>query len=448
MSKKTNKEFKYPKDDSNEISTEKYFNPKIKTRKKKSKSIKNNKTKSKNASKNQNNNFNNKINKKVNLIVKESKEKVSDESDYELNEKGILIKNKPIKENKFQTESKLNKIKINSKRDEEEEISSNEFDLYYEEFKNFKCINNNNVIFNEDDNNITTNCLNKKEFETKIILNAKDENLSISDECENLLKSSKEKNNFSNNFDNSENANSDIHHNLTKEKIKINKDTIVYENRIFKYNLNANKYKGKNKRKIYYCCNHYHMINKRRELGLSPFCKMKITYYSDKIEEEQFKITGNHSIDCDELFNNKRSDKKKLIDEWEKFKNLCYEEFNKITEYKRKNLIEKAYQILNDNKIQIKNITEGKIINMISEWKKNSQRFKKYVFFEDNKTFDGFDLLQMHIYKKLPYKNKRVFFECFIFGNDFFLQRIRQSKNLFIDANYKHPKDFLQILTL
>ena len=193
MSKKTNKEFKYPKDDSNEISTEKYFNPKIKTRKKKSKSIKNNKTKSKNASKNQNNNFNNKINKKVNLIVKESKEKVSDESDYELNEKGILIKNKPIKENKFQTESKLNKIKINSKRDEEEEISSNEFDLYYEEFKNFKCINNNNAIFNEDDNNITTNCFNKKELETKIILNAKDENLSISDECENLLKSSKEK---------------------------------------------------------------------------------------------------------------------------------------------------------------------------------------------------------------------------------------------------------------
>ena len=64
---------------------------------------------------------------------------------------------------------------------------------------------------------------------------------------------------------------------------------------------------------------------------------------------------------------NKKSDKKNL------------------TEYKRKNLVEKAYQILSDNKIQIKNITEGKIINMISEWKNNSQRFKWYLFFEDNK---------------------------------------------------------------
>ena len=100
---------------------------------------------------------------------------------------------------------------------------------------------------------------------------------------------------------------------------------------------------------------------------------------------------------------------------------------------------------MNDNKIQIKNITEGKIITMISKWKNSSQRFKKYVFFEDNKAFDGFELLQMHIYKKVSYKNKRVFLECFIFGNDFLLQRIRQSKNLFIDANYKHPKDFLQI---
>ena len=234
----------------------------------------------------------------------------------------------------------------------------------------------------------------------------------------------------------------EINNNIKNEKIKINKDTIIYKNRIFKYNLNANKYKGKKNRKIYYCCNHYHMINRRRKYGLSPFCKMKITYYTDKIEEEQFKITGQHSIECDELFNGRRSDKKKVIDEWERFKSICYEEFNKITEYKRKTLIEKAYKIQNDNKFKLKNITEGKIINMISEWKKNSQRFSKYIFFEDNKTFDGYDLLQIHILKKLVYKNRRVFFECFIFGNDFFLQRIRNSNNLFIDANYKHPKDF------
>ena len=54
----------------------------------------------------------------------------------------------------------------------------------------------------------------------------------------------------------------------------------------------------------------------------------------------------------------------------------------------------------------------------------------------------------MHILKKLVYKNKRVFFECFLFGKDFFLYRVRNSKNLFIDAAYKHPKDFSQILII
>ena len=78
---------------------------------------------------------------------------------------------------------------------------------------------------------------------------------------------------------------------------------------------------------------------------------------------------------------------KKIIDEWEKFKSKFYEEFNKITEYKRKTLIEKAYQIQNDNKFKIKNITEGKIISMITEWKKNSQSFRKYLFYKDNKNF-------------------------------------------------------------
>ena len=73
-----------------------------------------------------------------------------------------------------------------------------------------------------------------------------------------------------------------------------------------------------------------------------------------KITEEQFKITGQHSHEWDELFNDRRSNKKKIIDESEKFKSKCYEEFNKITEYKRKTLIEKAYQIQNDNKFKIK----------------------------------------------------------------------------------------------
>ena len=56
--------------------------------------------------------------------------------------------------------------------------------------------------------------------------------------------------------------------------------------------------------------------------------------------------------------------------------------------YNRKEYIELAYKILNDNKIRIK-INDNKIKNLISKWKINSQKFTKYLFLEDTKIFDG-----------------------------------------------------------
>ena len=109
--------------------------------------------------------------------------------------------------------------------------------------------------------------------------------------------------------------------------------------------------------------------------------------------------------------------------------------------------IELAYKILNDNKFKIK-ITENKIKNMISSWKANSQKFTKYLFLNDTQTFDGQNLLQQYIYKILTYNNKRINFECFIWGNDFFLQRFRQSKYIFIDGTFHIPKDFAQFIIL
>ena len=74
--------------------------------------------------------------------------------------------------------------------------------------------------------------------------------------------------------------------------------------------------------------------------------------------------------------------------------------------YNRKEYIELAYKILNDNKIRIK-INDNKIKNLISKWKINSQKFTKYLFLEDTKTFDGQILLQNYIYKIITYKNKK-----------------------------------------
>ena len=37
---------------------------------------------------------------------------------------------------------------------------------------------------------------------------------------------------------------------------------------------------------------------------------MKITFYPNKDEDEQFKITGEHTYECLKLYNENRSDKK------------------------------------------------------------------------------------------------------------------------------------------
>ena len=229
------------------------------------------------------------------------------------------------------------------------------------------------------------------------------------------------------------------------KSITIKGNTIKYKNRIFAYNHNASKYETKEKRKIYHCQYHYHLINELSRKKLPPFCSMKITYYPDKEDENKFKITGEHSYDCVRKYNEESSDKSEYLDNYDKFQDLCIEAFNKMDHYNRKEYIELAYKILNDNKIRIK-INDNKIKNLISKWKINSQKFTKYMFLEDTKTFDGQILLQNYIYKIITYKNKRINFECFIWGNDFFLQRMRYSEYIFVDGTFHFPSGFSQFI--
>ena len=51
---------------------------------------------------------------------------------------------------------------------------------------------------------------------------------------------------------------------------------------------------------------------------------MKITYYPDIKENEQYKITGEHSSECLKKYNEERSDKKKYLDEYESFKEMYF----------------------------------------------------------------------------------------------------------------------------
>ena len=168
-------------------------------------------------------------------------------------------------------------------------------------------------------------------------------------------------------------------------------NTIKFNGRIFIYNHNASKYQTKIKRKIYFCQYHSHMINKLQKKNMPPFCKMKITFYPEQIEGLQFKITGEHSIECINKYNEVNPKKKKILYIYEDFEKKCFEEFNKQDNYKRSNFIEIAYKIINDNKIDLK-INDNKIKNIISKWKNLTQRFTKYIFLNEPLTFDGKNL--------------------------------------------------------
>ena len=82
---------------------------------------------------------------------------------------------------------------------------------------------------------------------------------------------------------------------------------------------------------------------------------MKITYYQNQIEEAQFKIKGEHSFECWEKYNNKNNKKSMILYNYEEFEKKCFDEFNKQDHCERSDFIDVAYEIMNDNKISIKN---------------------------------------------------------------------------------------------
>ena len=189
------------------------------------------------------------------------------------------------------------------------------------------------------------------------------------------------------------------------------------------------------------------MINKLQKKSMPPFYKMKITYYPEQIEGMQFKINGEHSLECIQKFNEENPKKNKLIYKYEEYERKCFEEFNKQEKYKRSDFIELAYKVMNDNKYNLK-LNESKIKNMISKWKNLTQRLTKYLFLQETQTFDGNNLLQKYVYKIVTYNNQRLKLEYFIWGNDFFVNRCRLSSNIFIDGTFHIPPKFTQLLII
>ena len=113
---------------------------------------------------------------------------------------------------------------------------------------------------------------------------------------------------------------------------------------------------------------------------------------------------------------------------------LYKEEFKKIYNSKKFSFL------LNDNLLS----------NIITNWRKNSDRFTKACIFKNKFGYQNRMILRDYRINPII-ENKKIStsnYEYIIWGNNENIIRMRQSKNYFIDGTFHHPPDFTQLLII
>ena len=98
-----------------------------------------------------------------------------------------------------------------------------------------------------------------------------------------------------------------------------------------------------------------------------------------------------HSSNCNKLYEDKKKleIKTNIINSYSDFENQCYSLLNKIETYNKKELSIKLTKLYSDEKEKNKInfiLKDHSINDIINNWKKNSNKFKKY-----NALDNGFD---------------------------------------------------------
>ena len=153
-----------------------------------------------------------------------------------------------------------------------------------------------------------------------------------------------------------------------------------------------------------------------------------------------------HSIMCDRY--NQIEKKKEGNNEYQSWK--LYKK--NLTNYleKQKYIIKKdflKYSIDEYNKNDYNfNYDITRINNFYYYWKSNSIKFTKYYLIENPYTFDNKPYLKIYKNKNIfdTKKRKNFVLEYFIFITDFFVNKIKSSKNIFIDGTLRNLIIFLR----
>ena len=229
-------------------------------------------------------------------------------------------------------------------------------------------------------------------------------------------------------------------------------ENLLFNGKLFKINRKTTNYKRKDniKRIIFKCCNNRKDEALRESINKKSFCNATIEYiYPEQNIKSGYFLKHPHSIECNDIYDNKPKIVDKKGKDKEKFIEECHRIMNSSDIYDRRLFKEEFMKIYNNSKYNFP-ITNNLLSNIISKWKNISNRFNKTaVLFNP---YDYQNRLILREYRTLYIikdgKNKPSLLEYIIWSNEENIKRIRKEKQYFIDSTFHHLPEIKQLLII
>ena len=207
---------------------------------------------------------------------------------------------------------------------------------------------------------------------------------------------------------------------------KIDKDTLLYNGRIFKL------YSGlTTETKETYRCQYYRKDEKiLQETGQPKFCRSTIIYYfPSKENTEKYIFKNKHSPSCDILYAKTDIDINYAIEDLDKFVFEANELLNSKTYYNKSDYVNSLVN-LNNIKKRTFPLQMNKIYAIMKQWKENSNKFTKFSILMFPYTHSLKDYLRVYNFKNVLNKKEEKMeqIEYAIWAIDDNIIRTRESR--------------------
>ena len=159
--------------------------------------------------------------------------------------------------------------------------------------------------------------------------------------------------------------------------------------------------------------------------------------------EQKFKLINDHSLEC-KNFEIVTPKIKSEINNWEEFKDKCFNFLENTDNYDNKILIKECQKSFQKGTYDF-SFNEKKILNFIKSWKRNSIKFIQYSIFEQKNTVNKEEEIFLREYKYFytynEKKSKSILNKYAIWVDDLNISHIRVAKHIFVDGTWTGQMD-------